>query len=155
MTGIHNKLPEQLVKTGEAMGKYYDRKRQSIEEFKMGGWVILSGKNIRSKGTCQKLENEMFRPFEIILVGHNNWYWKLCLPSLWKIDSRFDISLLEPYRGKNREREVVQIEADNAGWTIEMIITSGPSNNDPEKHVFLVQWEGYSREENTWKILRT
>jgi hypothetical protein len=34
---------------------------------------------------------------------------------------------------------------------MESIIASGPSDNDPTKHVFLVKWEGFTHEENTWE----
>jgi len=54
--------------------------------------------------------------------------------------------LLERYREKNPEREVIKIEADNAGWKREKIIASGPSNEDAMKHVYLVKWEAYSHE---------
>jgi hypothetical protein len=59
--------------------------------------------------------------------------------------------LLERYRGKNPEREVLEIEADDSGWKIESVIASGPSNDDLTKHVFLVKWEDFSHEENTWE----
>jgi hypothetical protein len=34
---------------------------------------------------------------------------------------------------------------------MEKVIASGPSNNNAEKNVDLVKWEGYSHEENTWE----
>jgi hypothetical protein len=35
---------------------------------------------------------------------------------------------------------------------MESIIASGPSDDDPRKHVYLVKWEGYSQDENTWEM---
>jgi hypothetical protein len=61
------------------------------------------------------------------------------------------VSLLEKYRGTNPEKEVVEIEADDSGWKMESIIASGPSDYDASKHVFLVKWEGFPHEENTWE----
>jgi hypothetical protein len=75
----------------------------------------------------------------------------LKLPEKWKIQPVFNISLLDKYRGSIPEREVVEIEADNSGWEMESIIASGPSNNNHRKHVYLVKWEGFTHEENTWE----
>lgn len=46
---------------------------------------------------------------------------------------------------------MLEIEADDAGWKLEKIIATGPSNNNATKHVFLDKWEGYSHGENTWE----
>jgi len=93
----------------------------------------------------------MYGPFEVLHEGHNKQYCKLKLPTKWKIHPVFNISLLEKYRGTNPEREVVEIEADDSGWKIELIIASGPSDDDGSKHVYLVKWEGFPHEENTWE----
>jgi len=34
---------------------------------------------------------------------------------------------------------------------MESIIASGPSDNNPKQHVFLVKWKDFSHEENTWE----
>jgi hypothetical protein len=93
----------------------------------------------------------MYGPFEVLSAGHNNRYCKLKLPPSWKIHPTFNVSLLERYRGKNPEREVIEVEADDAGWTMEKIIASGPSSGDVSKHVFLVKWKDYTHEQNTWE----
>ena len=46
---------------------------------------------------------------------------------------------------------MVEIEADDSGRKMESILASGPSNSDPRKHVYLVKWEGFTHEENTWE----
>jgi hypothetical protein len=60
-----------------------------------------------------------------------------------------NISLVEKYRASNPEGEVVEIEADDSGWMMEQIIASGPSDNDSEKHDYLLKWEDFTKEENT------
>jgi hypothetical protein len=72
MTGVHKRLSEQLEVVSESMAKYYDKKRRSIEKFKKGELVVLSGKYIRSKGRCRKLDDKMYGPFKILSVGHND-----------------------------------------------------------------------------------
>jgi len=112
---------------------------------------MLSGKNIRTKGRCRKLDDQMYGPCTISSTGHNNRYCKLQLPASWKIHLIFNILLLEQYQEKNPGREGIEIEADDAGWKMYMTIASGSSNNDGEKHVHLVMWEGYLHEDNTWE----
>jgi hypothetical protein len=88
--------------------------RRSIEKFKKGKLEMLDVKNIRTKGRCRKLDDKMYGPFKILSVGHNDRYCKLALPAAWKIYPTFNISWLERYRGKNPEREVIEIEANDA-----------------------------------------
>jgi len=151
MTIIHNKLKERLSEAKDNMAKYYNKKRRDISGFKKGNLVMLNGKNIRTKGRCRKLEDTMYGLFEVVTEGHNKRYCKLKLPEKWKIHPVFNIALLEKYRGVNPGKDLVEIEADNSGWKMETIIASGPSNEDPSKHVYLVMWEGFSQEENTWE----
>ena len=150
-TSLHSKLSKQLEQWIEAMRKYYDRKRQSIELFKKGQLVILNGKNICPKHRCKKLENKMYGPFEVKEMGKNWTYCKLPLLDSWKIHSTFNICLLERYPGIDPKKQVLEIEADDAGWKRESIIASGPSDEDPPKHVYLINWKGYSHDENTWE----
>lgn len=74
-------------------------------------------------------------------TGHNDRYCKLELPTSWKIQLTFNIALAERYRGKNPEKEVIEIEVNDARWKMEQIIASGPSSKDAKKHVYLVKWE--------------
>jgi len=151
ITSIHSKLSKQLEQSIEAMWKYYDRRRKSIELFQKGELCMLNGKNIRAKHRCRKLEDKMYGPFEVIETGKNGRYCKLPLPDSWKIHPTFYISLLERYRGTDPTKQVLEIEADDAGWKMESIIASSSSNEDPPKHVHLVNWEGYSHDEDTWE----
>jgi hypothetical protein len=151
MTTIHDKLKERLSEAKDNFAKYYDKKRREIPGFKKGEFVMLNGKNIRSKGRCRKMEDKMYGPFEVLSEGHNKRYCKLKLPTKWKIHPVFNISLLEKYQGTNPEREVIGIEADDSGWKMEAIIASGPTNDDTSKYVFLVKWEGFSHKENTFE----
>jgi hypothetical protein len=61
------------------------------------------------------------------------------------------VALLEQYRGEIKQTNIPPIEADDEGWVPEAIIASGPTDDDHKKHVFLVKWEGFTHEENTWE----
>jgi hypothetical protein len=45
----------------------------------------------------------------------------------------------------------MEIEAEGKDWVMESIIASGPSDDDPRKHVFLVKSKFCSQVENTWE----
>ena len=136
MTSIHTKLKQRLSEATELMKKNYNKKRKSIEPFEKGELVMLNGRNIRAKHRCRKLEDKMFGPFEILLVGKNQRYSKLGLPDSWKIHPVFNIDLLERYKGTNPRKWVVEVEADGEDCVMEMIITSGPSDGNSKQHVF-------------------
>jgi len=93
----------------------------------------------------------MYGPFKVISTGKNGRYCKLKLSDSWKIHPTFNIALLEQYRGTDPKKQVVEIGASDAGGNMESIIASGPSDDDPKKQVYLVKWEGYSHDENTWE----
>jgi len=89
--------------------------------------------------------------FEILSVGSNLRYCKLKLLDSWKIHAIFNIHLLQRYKETDPKKLIIEIEADGDDWVMESIIASGPSDDDPQWHVFLVKWEDFSQEENTWE----
>jgi hypothetical protein len=115
---------------------------------------MLNGKNIRAKHHCNKLKDKMYGPFEVIAVGKNGWYCTVKLPETWKIHPTFNIVLLERYRGIDSKTEVVEIEADDGCRKMESIIASRSSDDDARRHVYLVKWDGYSQDENTWETYK-
>jgi len=57
MTGIHQRLREQLAETVETIRKHYNKKRKVKELLRKGELVLLNGRNIRAKQRCKKLED--------------------------------------------------------------------------------------------------
>jgi hypothetical protein len=81
----------------------------------------------------------MYGPFEVTPSGNSRQYCTAKLPDSWKIHHTFNISLLEQYPATDPKKLVVRTEAEDAGWKLESIIASAPSDNDPKKHVYLVK----------------
>jgi hypothetical protein len=119
MTAVPSKLSGQLAQSIEAMTKYYEKMRKSIEPFKTEELVMVNGKNTHTKHQCKKLEDKMNGPSEVIDAGENERYCRVKLPDSWKIHPTFNITLLERYQGTNPMKHVVEIEADAAGWKME------------------------------------
>jgi hypothetical protein len=131
------------------MGEYHDRKWKRAPHHKVDDWVMHDGINICTKIQFCQLVDQLYGLFQISKVGSNKQWCRLKLPETWKIHRAFDISLLEPYRGNRKDREIPPVEADIEGWIQEAIIASRPINDNHWKHVFLVKWESYTHDENT------
>jgi hypothetical protein len=151
MNDVHRKLKIRLQESVEWMKKDYTKRRKNVEPLKKGELVMLNGRNIRAKHRCNKVEDKMLGPFKVLGVGSNLRYCKLELPDSWKIHPSFKIDLLERYKGTDSKNKVIEMEADREDWVMETIRASGPSDDNPKHHVFLVQWKDFMQEENTCK----
>jgi hypothetical protein len=65
---------------------------------------MLNGRSIRAKHRCKKLEDKMYRPFEVVPTGKNRRSSMIKLLESWKIHPTFNISLFERYRGTGTQR---------------------------------------------------
>jgi len=81
------------------MAKYYNQKVANKEpQFKVGDWVMVNAKNIKTKRPSKKLDYKLRGKFNIERLCATNAY-RLKLPPLsGKIYLVFHVSLLEPYR---------------------------------------------------------
>jgi len=79
--------------------KYYNEKVANKEpQFMVGDWVMINGKNIKTKRLSKKPYNKLRGKFQIeSLCGTNTYKLKL-LPLYGKIYPILHVSLLEPYR---------------------------------------------------------
>jgi hypothetical protein len=93
----------------------------------------------------------MLGPFKVLSVGSNNRYCKRKLSDPWKLHPVCNIDLLERYKGTDPKKPVVEIEPDGEDWVMETIIASGPTDNDPKQHVFLVKWKDFTQDDNMWE----
>lgn len=48
-------------------------------------------------------------------------------------------------------KQVVEVEGDDEDWVLESIIESGPSDNNPQRHMLLIKWKEFSQAENMWE----
>ena len=80
------------------MVKYFNQKMAEKEPtFKVGDWVIVNAKNIKTRCPTNKLDYKLHGKFRIKrLIGTNAYELEL-FSSTCKIHLVFHISLLEPY----------------------------------------------------------
>ena len=141
-----------LQAANEAYAKHYNKKRTPMT-FAAGQWVWLSTKYLRQRRPSRKLADKYLGPFRIIaVVGDKKMAYKLDLPQRYRIHHTFPISLLEPFKGDNaaaqEQREVVDVEPEDQEYEVEAILAHrGP----PRNRQFLVQWQGFGPESNSWE----
>ena len=163
-------LKDNLKNAQEQQAKYYD-KRHVFKQYKLGDYVWLNDKNIRTKRN-KKLEWKTFGLFKIIkVIGEKNpQAYRLKLPKKWRIHNVFHVSLLKdatPNKGEESttqptyQTKDIPIEEDEKltekVFEIETFLNSkvfktGKVPNKPYSEpglYYLVAWENY--EEKTWE----
>jgi len=92
-------MRENMKAAQTRMAKYFNHKVANKEpQFKVGDWVMVNAKNIKTKRPSKKLNYKLRGKFEIEKLCGTNAY-RLKLPPLsGKIHPVFHVSLLEPYR---------------------------------------------------------
>jgi hypothetical protein len=149
MTSIHKKLKERLSESRLAMRNNYTKQRKSIDPRKNGELFMLNGRSSRAKHRCKKLEDKMLGPFEVLSVRSNLRYCKLKPPNSWTMHLVFNLELRKRYKGTDLKKQIIEIKSDGEDWVMEWILATGPSNDNPKQHVFLVQWKDFTQKENT------
>ena len=164
MKMIHQKARESLVKTREAMRRYYNQHAKQQPDPKVGDLVMLNAKNIRTKRPSPTLAPWLYSPFKI-LEQRGKLAYKLQISDRWKIHPVFHVSLLESYRTSIRPAreqppmEPEEIDAD-LEWEVERIVKSQIISygrrvrgrpRTLQELLYFGKWKGCSEDENTWE----
>ena len=156
-------LKDNLKNAQEQQAKYHD-KRHVFKQYKLGDYVWLNGKNIRTKRN-KKLEWKAFGPFKIIkVIGEKNpQAYRLELPKRWRIHNVFHVSLREdatPNKGGESTQPtyqagVIPIEEDGElteevfeveAFLDSQVFKAGKVPDKPYNEpglYYLVSWEDY------------
>ena len=134
------------------MGKYYNEKRAKAPEYKVGDFVLLDGRNIKTRRPVKKLELKLYGPYQVKRrIGKNSY--ELNLPPRLRIHPVFHVVLLEPYhenaipgREVRPEPEVIEGEAE---WIVEEILAVKQLGDSSCE--YLVKWKGWDATEATWE----
>lgn len=125
------------------MGKLYTNCRWWIKLFNNGELVILNSKNLPFKYTGKTLGDIMYRPFKVVSVGYNKWYYYLTWQESWKIHLKFTTTQFRKYCRKHPARVIVLIDEYDACCMMARNIACGSSDNVALMHVLLVRWIGF------------
>jgi hypothetical protein len=141
------------IKTAQTLQKsQYDKKRIDYE-FSVGDKVWLQTRNIATNRQSKKLDYKQIGPYEITEKIGSRAY-RLKLPPSVKIHNVFHISLLSPYTASTIQgRETppppaIEVEGEKIQYWVNEILDSKKVGKSVR---YLVSWEGYGAEENTWE----
>jgi len=138
-----------LAKAIKRQKEYYD-KNHTPKRFAVGDQVILRVKNLRSIRPSPKLNNKFAGPFLVTDVIGTQAYRVKMSPRYRAIHPVFHVSLLEPYHSREGEEpppHPIIVEGEEE-WLVEAIRADRTRRG---KKQFLVKWEGYGEDENTWE----
>ena len=143
-----------LAKSKDDMTKYYNRNRTSAPDYKPGDRVYLDASDIRTTRPSKKLSHRRLGPFPIIEKVGNSAY-RLRLPlSMSRLHPVFNVVKLtlapeDPIEGRRPHLppppELIDGEEE---YIVEEILDSKMMNR---KLRYLVKWEGYGVEHNSWE----
>jgi hypothetical protein len=131
-----------------AAENYYNKKHKDMS-YKVGDEVLLSSRYIRTRRACKKLDDRFLGPFRIVEAIGKNAY-KLDLPKQYgRIHRTFGVALLEPYHRREGQEPPPPVEIeDEEEWLVDSVLDARVSHG---KRMFLVRWEGYTREHDSWE----
>jgi len=98
LDAMREAMRENMKAAQTRMAKYYNQKVDNKEpQFKVGDWVMVNAKKIKSKRPSNKLDFKLMGKFEIEKLCGTNAYRLKLRPLSGKIHQVFHVSLLEPY----------------------------------------------------------
>ena len=128
MKEIQGEAKAALGKVQKEIRKYADRKREEVDEYKVGGLVMLSTKNLKYQMTrrrTEKLTERFVGPYKIKKIISMNVV-ELELLSTIKIHLVVNISRIHRYvgqvEGQRREQPTPVIIEREEKWEVEKIL---------------------------------
>uniref|UniRef100_A0A8C2FDM1 Uncharacterized protein n=1 Tax=Cyprinus carpio TaxID=7962 RepID=A0A8C2FDM1_CYPCA len=134
--------------------EHADHRRRPGPVYQPGQYVWLSTRDLRLRLPCKKLSPRYVGPFKIT-HQITPVSFRLALPDTYRISPTFHVSLLKPAvapgeEGEGRSREQspqpVQIETEETYQVRELL----NSRRRGRILQYLVDWEGYGPEEQSW-----
>ena len=152
---LHQHLRDQLRVANEAYSCFADKKREDMPDWKVGTKVWLDLHNVKTKRPMKKLDSKHAGPFQILAKISTHMY-RLQLPvSMRGIHDVFHVSLLEKTHEdtfpQRRQPPPPPIEID--GEQVYEVADILDSRRRGRKVHYLVRWEGYGPEDDTWEPL--
>jgi hypothetical protein len=143
-----------LRQSAERMKTAYDKHARPSIAYSKGEKVYLESTNLKTDRPSKKLDDKRFGPFEIIQKKGESSY-ELKLPEHWPaIHPVFNESYLSPFKKsqyRNQQKPPapppIEVEGEQE-YNVEEIRDSRKRRG---KVQYLVHWEGYPREEDTWE----
>ena len=152
MKNVQTEAEAALHKARDDMKRYADRKRAEAPQYKVGDKVWLSTKDLHITRPSRKLMEKHIGPYPISKIISPNAV-ELKLPTSFRIDAPINVSHIRPYKPPTipgqqiTPQPPIQIEGEPE-YIVEEILDSRLHRN---KLQYLVKWEGYTDENNSWE----
>ena len=154
MKEIQKEAQATLRKAQEEMKKQTDRHRGEVEEYKVGDMMLLSTRDLKWQmigRRTNKLTERFVRPYRVKGIISSNAI-ELDLPSSVRIHPVVNVSRIHRYRDQVKGQKVtlpppVEIQGEME-YEVEKILSKRKRYGKVE---YLVQWKGYTAEEDTWE----
>jgi len=154
MRKIQEEAKAVLEKAQEEMRKFVDRKRGKGEEYRVGDLVLLSTKDLKwqIKGRRSKKLTECFMgPYKIKEIVSSNAI-ELELPKSIRIHPIVNVSRVRLHKPQVEEQKKALLKPviikGEEEFKVEKTLNKQVVQ---EKEKFLVQWKGYTVEEDMWE----
>ncbi|HWN07996.1 MAG TPA: reverse transcriptase domain-containing protein [Pyrinomonadaceae bacterium] len=143
-----------LVKAKDDMTRYYNRRRSPTPNFNPGDMVYLDSDDIHTTRPSKKLSHRRIGPYPVQKRVGKNAYRLSLPPSMKRLHPVFNVVKLslaspDPIVGRHPDPppppELVEGEEE---YVVETVLDSRMFRR---KLQYLVKWEGYRVEENTWE----
>jgi len=142
-----------LAKAKDDMTRYYNRRRSPAPTFNPGDMVYLDSEDIHTTRPSKKLSHRRIGPYPVERRVGKHAYRLSLPPSMRRLHPVFNVVKLslaspDPIAGRHPEPppppELVDGEEE---WIVEKVLNSRMFRR---KLQYLVKWEGYGIEGNTW-----
>ena len=154
MKEIQEEMQVALRKAQEKIKKQVDWHRGEVEEYKVGDMVLLRTKDLKWQMISRRMDKLMERfvgPYRVKGIISLNAI-ELELPSSIRIHPVVNVSRIHRYRDQVKGQKVmppppVEIQGE-MGYEVDKILSKRKRYGKVE---YLVQWKGYTAEEDTWE----
>ncbi|KAG1612063.1 hypothetical protein G6F46_008780 [Rhizopus delemar] len=95
LQSLHKDLQNKLILAQKQQATYYNKHHRPTPDYKVGEYIYLYGRNIKTLHPSEKLDYKRLSPFKIFNKVGSHAY-KLELPDSMKIHPVFHVNLLTP-----------------------------------------------------------
>jgi hypothetical protein len=155
---IQSELRAELSHSNDFMAKYYDQHHLPQPPFKIGDYVWLLRRNIKTTRPSEKLDYRRIGPFEILdQRGKSSFLLKLP-PNLSRLHPIFHVSLLEPFINPNIIPDRIstsisspsKLQLPDEEPNLTNISTIIDSRKIGRRYDYFVHWSNTTDTENSW-----
>src|ERR1700761_3855867 len=149
-----NKAKVALTKSKDDMAKYYDQRRTPAHKYQPSDKVYLDASDIHTTRPSRKLSHRRLGPFPVVKKVGNGAYRLRLPPSMSRIHLVFNVIKLtlapeDPIPGRRpHPPPLLEIIDGEEEFIVEEILDSKIVN---QRLRYLIKWEGYGIEHNSWE----